>query len=50
MIDFLVATINIEEDRIIRIKDQMQNSGQTFLSEVFQYLYKRFKKTKKTKE
>lgn len=28
----------------------MENTGQTFLSEVFQYLYKRFKKTKKTKE
>ena len=28
----------------------MENQGQNFLSEVFQYLYKRFKKTKKTKE
>ena len=28
----------------------MENTGQTFMAEVFQYLYKRFKKIKKTKE
>jgi hypothetical protein len=50
MIEFLVDSINSNEERILIVKESLDEGNSPFLSEVFSYLYKRFKKVKKTKE
>jgi hypothetical protein len=50
MIEFLVDSVNTNEDRVNEVKNSFEESGSPFLSEVFVYLYKRFKKVKRTKE
>lgn len=49
MTEFLVDSIGLNEERIAAVKDLIEESNPPFVSEVFQYLYKRFKKVKKTK-
>lgn len=50
MVEFLVDAISLDEERIVAEKDILEYSSPPFVSEVFMYLYKRFKKAKKTKE
>ena len=50
MIDFLVDAITLNEDRLAVVRQEIENNGPPFLNEVFNYLYKRFKKVRKTKE
>ena len=50
MVDFFVDTINLDEERIVNVQRQIEESGSNFMGEVFFHLYKRFKKVKKTKE
>ena len=50
MIEFLVDSVNLNEERITEVKQELEETGPPFLVEVFNYLYKRFKKIKKTKE
>lgn len=50
MVEFLVDSINLNEDRVVTVREEIQEAGPPFLAEVFGYLYKRFKKVKKTKE
>ena len=50
MVEFLVDAITLNEDRIAIARQELENQGPPFVSEVFNYLYRRFKKVKKTKE
>lgn len=50
MIDFLVDAITLNEDRLAVVRQEIESNGPPFLNEVFNYLYKRFKKVRKTKE
>lgn len=50
MIQFLVDSVNLNEERVAQVKVELEESGPPFLVEVYNYLYKRFKKIRKTKE
>lgn len=43
-------SVNLNEERVLEVRQEIEDSGPPFLGEIYGYLYKRFKKVKKTKE
>ena len=50
MIDFFVDAITLKEESIAVVRQEMENNSSQFLVRVFNYLYKRFKRSRRPKK
>lgn len=50
MLDYVLRYVNRDNKRLDRAKERLEDYGSEFNKKLFEYLYAKFKKLKKTKE